>query len=434
MVADAGSRDLRIDEINLALFPMAGSFSDQVDKEMTTFTGVIHRDNLERFADIALKQLLDPGMRDEDFSRLKAQQLNELVQDLRANNEEELGKERLQANVFAGTPYAHPPLGTVAGIESLTPADVRSFMAGYYTLANLDLGLAGDVPATFIERVRDELSRLPRGTPATPPPVAGRPTNAMEVEIIEKDTRATAISFGHPIAVTRNHPDFIPLWLARAWLGEHRASHGRLFQRIRELRGMNYGNYAYVEAFPRGMYQSFPDANRARRAQLFEIWIRPVMPEHAVFAFKTALHELEKLIESGLTSAEFETTRDYLSKNVFVMLKTQDQQLGYALDSRWYGIDDFATFVRERLAAITPADVNNAVRRHLSSRDLHAVFITSDAARLRDELVSDAVTTISYDAPKPPELLEEDRIIGARKLPIRPNAIRITPVSEVFAR
>ncbi len=39
---------------------------------------------------------------------------------------------------------------------------------------------------------------------------------------------------------------------------------------------MNYGDYAYIEAFPRGMFQFFPDPNMARRAQLFEVWLRPL--------------------------------------------------------------------------------------------------------------------------------------------------------------
>ena len=36
-------------------------------------------------------------------------------------------------------------------------------------------------------------------------------------------------------------------------------------------------------------------------------------------------------------------------KNVFVMTATQDQQLGYALDSKWYGIPEFTAYMRERL-------------------------------------------------------------------------------------
>ena len=101
------------------------------------------------------------------------------------------------------------------------------------------------------------------------------------MHILEKDTRATAISFGFPTAVTRSHPDFPALSVARAALGEHRMTTGRLFQRIREVRGMNYGDYAYLEAFPGGMFTFFPSPNLARQAQIFEIWIRPVVPANA---------------------------------------------------------------------------------------------------------------------------------------------------------
>ena len=62
------------------------------------------------------------------------------------------------------------------------------------------------------------------------------------------------------------------------------------------------------------------------------------------------------------------------------------------------------------------------------------MIITKDAQALRDALVSDAPSTVTYDAEKPPELLAEDKVIGARKLGIRSEAVRITPVEEVFAR
>ncbi len=83
MIAEAGSKAMTIDEINAALYPMAGSFTAQVDKEMTTFTGMVHRDNWPRFADVVLRQLLAPGFREDDFRRLREAQLNALVEDLR---------------------------------------------------------------------------------------------------------------------------------------------------------------------------------------------------------------------------------------------------------------------------------------------------------------------------------------------------------------
>ena len=263
--------------------------------------------------------------------------------------------------------------------------------------------------------------------------VTTREVAGLNVEIVKKETRSVAVSFGHPIEVRRGHPDFIALWLARAWLGEHRASNGRLYNRIREVRGMNYGDYAYIEAFPRGMYQFFPDANLGRQAQVFEVWLRPLRPEQAVFALKLALFELRNLVQDGISEKDFEATREYLAKNVFVMTKTQDQQLGYALDSDWYGTPEFTKYVRDELAKLTAERVNDVVRRHLSWHNLQVVMIAADADGLRDELLSNEPSTIAYDGEKPAELLAEDRTVGAYDLGLTEEQIRVTNVDVVFA-
>jgi zinc protease len=435
MVASSGSRERKIDEVTRALFPLAGSFNEQTDKEMTTFSGSTHKDNWDRFLGIALPLLVDPGFREEDFRRLKDAQKNALVLDLKDNNEEEFGKERLQANVFAGTPYGHPVLGTVKGIESITLDDVKEFYRKAYTQGAVRVGISGDVSDAMVASLKTALARLPAGEGLAPTPaIRGRMPNGLDVEIIEKNTRATAISFGLPIEVTRSHPDFPALWLAKTWLGEHRASSARLYQRIREERGMNYGDYAYIEAFPRGMFQFFPNPNLGRKAQLFEVWIRPVAPQNGHFALRAALFELDKMIQNGLSQQDFETTRGYLQKNVFVMTATQDQQLGYALDAQWYRTPEFTRMMRDGLARLTVADVNAAIRKHLSAKNLSIVIITKDAAGLKDKLVTDAFSPISYDAKKPQALLDEDQQIGSMKLGIRPEAVRITPAVQAFAQ
>jgi zinc protease len=434
MIVDAGSRSLTIDQVNAVLYPMAGSFVSQVDREMTTFTGSIHRDNWRKFLSTVVPQVVEPGFRDEDFRRVKEAQLNALVEDLRSNNEEELAKERLQANIFAGTPYGHTALGTVAGLASITLDDVRGFVRSAYTRSRLIIGVSGAVPDDLVDLLKLQLGRLPAGDVPAPASWTVRRPSGLEIEIVEKDTRSAAISFGLPIAVTRSHPDFAALSVARVWLGEHRASSGRLYQRIREVRGMNYGDYAYIEAFPRGMFQFVPDPNLARRQQIFEVWIRPVVPENANMALRIALYEVDRLLSQGLTQAEFEQARDYLMKNVFVMTARQDHQLGYELDSMWYEAGEFTSTMRKALEGLTAARVNAAIRQHWSATDLSVVIVTGDAARLRQQLVSDTFAPIRYDGERPASLLEEDRAIGTRKLGIVPATVRVTPLSEVFAK
>lgn len=173
-------------------------------------------------------------------------------------------------------------MGTVKGLDSITLDDVKNFWKTAYTQGAVRVGISGDVTEAMTASLKQALAKLPEGAglPATTAPV-GKIPNGLEVEIIEKNTRATAISFGLPLTVTRSHPDFPALWMVKTWLGEHRSSSALLYQRIRELRGMNYGDYAYTEAFPRGMFQFFPNPNLGRKAQLFEVWIRPVAPETA---------------------------------------------------------------------------------------------------------------------------------------------------------
>ena len=434
MIADAGSKALRIDEINKALYPIAGAFRAQVDKEMTAFTLSVHRDNWAPFAAVVLPQLLEPGFRTEDFERIRARQLNALTIDLRSNNEEELGKEWLQNRLFEGTPYGHTVNGTIAALESITLDDVRAFASRHYSTGNLAVGISGGVTDEVTASLAAALGRLPAGDTPRVAGVAAKAPQGYAVDIIAKDTRATAISFGHPIAVTRASADFAALDVARAWLGEHRASMSHLYDRIREKRGMNYGDYAYIEAFPRGMYQFFPDPNIARQQQLFEVWIRPVVPENGHMALRIALHEVEKLVTQGLTQEQFESTRDYLMKNVYVKTSTANQQVGYALDSQWYGIGEYTAHMRAALAKLTVDDVNRAIRAHIRPRDLQIVMITQDALDLKRRLVGDEPSTITYEAEKPQALLDEDKLIGAMKLGIRADAVRILPVEEVFRR
>ena len=66
MTSEAGSKMLSIDQIEAVMYPMAAGFGNQVDKELTTFTWSIHKDNWLKFLGIVLPQLLDPGFREDD--------------------------------------------------------------------------------------------------------------------------------------------------------------------------------------------------------------------------------------------------------------------------------------------------------------------------------------------------------------------------------
>ena len=432
MISGGGTRKLSYSEIVQAMYPMATRFSSQVDTEMTVFIGSTHKDNLQKYFDLICGMLLEPGWKEEDFSRVKSDAINEIKVNLRGTNDEELGKEALYGFIYQGHPYGHYNTGRVEALEKLTLDDVKAFYQANYSRPNLVFGIAGDYGREFLQRAQARFGSLPEGTRSSLTLPRPEPIEGNQVRIIEKGARATAISLGYPIEITRSHKDWVALYLVQSYFGQHRSSNSYLYQRLRELRGLNYGDYAYIEYFPRGMFQFHPDPNLGRRQQIFQVWIRPVEPQNAHFALRTAIYELGKLSREGMKQKDFEDTRRFLSKFVNVLTKTQDLQLGYQLDSRYYGIPGFAEYVKTGLAKLTLADVNRVIRENLRAENLMIVIVAQDAAKLKQALVSNAPSPVHYNAPKPDEILNEDKMLQDYQLKIAESGVKIIPVEQVF--
>jgi len=194
---------------------------------------------------------------------------------------------------------------------------------------------------------------------------------------------------------------------------------------------MNYGDYAYIEYFPNGMFQFHPSTNLGRQQQIFQVWIRPVRSNNdAHFATRVAMYELENLIDTGMSESDFEATRSFLSKFVSLLTDGQSRQLGYAIDSKYYQIDDFASYVRDELNNLTLDDVNRVIRENLNMDNMQYVFITRDGADLRDRLMSDQASPMTYDAELPQDVLDGDRMIDS--IPLGFDSVTVVPAEEVF--
>lgn len=252
MLADASTERLGYEEILDALFPLAAGYDASVSEEMTVIAGRVHRDNLEAYYPLLIDAVLAPAFQAEDLERLKSQALNYLENTLRYASDEDLGKAVLQSRVFAGTRYAHPPVGLIESLRRISLEDVRAFYREHYRRGNVVIGIGGGCDEALVRRLRTDLARLPEGRPAPLAPPEPPPIRGLQVTIVEKDAPATAISLGFPISILRGPREWYALAVANSYLGEHRNSSSHLYQVLREARGLNYGDYSYIEHFPQG--------------------------------------------------------------------------------------------------------------------------------------------------------------------------------------
>src|SRR5690606_21074901 len=116
--------------------------------------------------------------------------------------------------VFNGTPYAHPPRGTVAGLKSITLDDVRAFYRTHYTPSSTVLGIAGGYEDELVARLQSTVAALPSGPDSARPDIAPPPIAGREVLIVDKPGADASISFGFPIDVRRGERSFYALAIA----------------------------------------------------------------------------------------------------------------------------------------------------------------------------------------------------------------------------
>lgn len=431
LIAEGGTKSLTYEQLLEKLYPMAASLDGACRKEETVFLGTIHRDNLAAFLPLATELLNAPRFAPEDFERLRNVALDYVSKTLRGNNDEELGKWTLQCALYHGHPYGHPDLGTVAGLKAISLDDVKAFHKTFYTREALTLGIAGGFTSDTSQQVESSLAPLPRkGLDIRKLPAPATP-HGLEVTIVSKPADATAISIGFPIDITRSDVDFYALAVANSYLGEHRTFNGELMNALRGKRGLNYGDYAYIEDFIQEGMSTFPVPNNPRRQQYFSIWIRPVPRDKAVFALRAALWELDRLVEKGMSQDDFEATRSYLLNYSKLWVQTLSRRLGYAIDGRFYGRKDLVTELAERLPRLTVDQVNAAIRKHLRPAGMKVAIVAQNASELRDILSANKPSPMTYDTQGTPEdILTEDKQIAV--FPLKDVSVQIVPVEKMF--
>jgi zinc protease len=434
LLAQGGTQELSFKQVIEKMYPWAAGIDVQPDKEVTTFIGNVHRDHLENFYKIFSDLMLHPRLDGEDFNRVKDDAINYLTNNLRSINDEELGKQTLQSLVYDEHPYGTTVNGTVQGIAAITLDDVKSYYQTMYTQSQLSIGIAGDYPKGFVEKMKKDFSQLPKGAVTIVPLPKPKEIRDIEVTIVEKPARATAISFGFPVEVTRADNDFYALMVVNSYFGEHRTFNGVLMNKIRGDRGINYGDYSYIENFIQEGGSRFFIPNIPRRQQYFSVWIRPTKPEDAHFSLREAMRELKILCEKGLTKEQFETSRDFVVNYSKLWVQTQNRRLGFELDSKFYGTEFFIDKLEKELKKLTVADVNKAIKKYLQYQNVKVAIVAQNAHELKEKILTNAESPIHYATKVPDAILEEDKLIVKYPLNINKDAFNVVSANELFEK
>ncbi len=426
-----GTQSYSRKEIEDTLDFIASDIGVNCQKDITVFSGRTLQNNLEEFYRLFSEILLKPTFPKDEFEKLKIDQ-RDVIEAIR-ENDEALIRETFNNFIYQDHPYGHLNPGRIDSINALTEADVRNFYEGHFKKGKILLGLAGAVPDSLIAKVENDFGSFSEGLDQQDKAPKATVLGKRKILVVEKEGRTqTQIRIGHPHSLTKKDPDYYPLLLANNYLGKHRVSIGRLYQEIREKRGLSYGAYSYIEhflGFSGPIKLSVP--NLARKEQYFSMWIYP-KSENAKFVIKLALKEMTELVGMGLGKEHLREIQSYTINNFPFEVETPIRKLAVMLDDVIYETRDFAARFEERIEAVTSEDVKRAAKEHLFPDRVTIAVLVSDGERFVNEMLSPQTVLEYPSGVNPRDFEKEDHLIKSFSLDLAKGDFRIVKAAGLF--
>jgi zinc protease len=431
-LVEAGAGTMTGEQLQQALYPTGNSLRVQVHREFVTFRLRCHRDHALLCTELFTAVITQPAFEEEPLERLKDEAVYSITDGI-LSDEEQLGEEVLNGLLFEGHPYGHPVVGRGGTIPLLSAKRARTFYQQHYLRSSITVGVAGHYTDTHRNALQTGLEKLstapgPDLAMLDPVPIKGR-----TLAVVATQTPVTGFHLGHLHEVDRNHKDWPALYLATLALGAHRQSSGRLFETIRTQRGLNYGDYAYMEAFSQRGRSTYPDQGVLHLQPMFYLWLRPTDHTNGAFTLKLAIDELETWTEKGLSAEEFESSKNYALGHLPLEAQDVGRRLAYELEAFTHGVPNILEDLPQRLESQTLEQVNTAIRTHVQPEHLMIAAVSGEGATLVEQLTGNQPTPIEYANVDPePSQSERDAVIAEKDLSLDAQATEVLETTGIF--
>lgn len=367
-------------------FDAVGAVSNaSTSKEATNYWSHMVATDMDRLLPVLVDMVTDSKLDDRDVEVERSVILDELA--MRDDSPQDVAGETYARALYGAKPLGRPVGGTTESVESLTANQLRGLYRSKYGPSNLVVAVAGSVDHNQIERqLMDELeaspwvSRLFEGGPQPkrninvehPVPFDGPsqlgaaevrsdsdPSLANEITLHRDVEQAHIITGAHWMGALDPRQPVSALTMNI--LGGGMSS--RLFQEIREKRGLAYSTYSYAPAyFDTGFFGLYSGC----------------APQNLEEVEKLLWAEVEKLASSGPTDWELQKAKGQMRGAITLNLEDSGSRMVRLARSEMAG--QFIPIVDglKRVDAVTAQDVQAAATMMIESPKTTAVVTSNE--------------------------------------------------------
>jgi predicted Zn-dependent peptidase len=347
-------------EISSAIEAVGGETNAFTSKEYTCFYARVIDKDLPLAVDVISDLITSSEVKPDDVDAERKVVLEEIA--MRDDDPSDLIHDLFLEKYYGDTPLGRPILGTIESIKGMSRNTVFNYYRNRYKPEDLVVAVAGNIKhKKVVEMVEDALSKdnfldqrkkdfVVRKSPAIKVPGKG------EVTLLDRKTEQAHIVYGVP-GVARDDKRRFALSILSSALGGGMSS--RLFQEIREKRGLAYSTYAYSQQFAGSGVLSF------------YVGCKPDKAEESVKIIQSILNDVA---ENGLTVEEIKRAKGAVSGSLVLSQEdTGSRMTRIGKSELVYGqVLSFDEILRE-ISAVTPDQIKEIAHQILPTSPTLAV-------------------------------------------------------------
>ncbi|MGE5561350.1 MAG: M16 family metallopeptidase [Chloroflexota bacterium] len=344
-----GTRRRTARELAEAIEDVGGQINAYTAKDYSCFYAKVRQPDIGIAVDVLGDMLTESTFTPDDVDRERGVVLDEIR--LAEDDPGDVVHDLFCSTCWPTSPLGRPVSGTRLTVSAISQSEVVNFFRSHYGLGNLVVVAAGAVDH---EQLIELVERHFLGATAPAPAVLldiPQPCFSPDFAYRARATEQVHLCLGSE-ALAIDDPDVYTLEVANVLIGGGASS--RLFQEVREERGLAYDIYSYP---------SFH-----RRAGLFTVYAA-ASPDLAVEVAEIAIAELRSLIATPPTEREVARARAQLLASLTFGLESSGSRAARIGKSQFYlGRVETIEEAGDLIARVTPADIQRLAGRLFSGR------------------------------------------------------------------
>jgi len=343
--------------ISQAVEGIGGYLNAWTSEENTCFYSRARHDRLEDLLDVLVDMFLHSRFSPADLAKER-----EVIKEERAmylDQPAHYVQELLNASLWPRQPLGRSITGTPRTLDALSRNTMLRFLRAHYVTGAIVIAAAGNLHhAQLVKAVKRYARSFLAGPRPRPEPAVNR-QNQPRVRLHTKKTEQTQLALGLRTCPRRDERRFA-LRLLNTILGENMSS--RLFQEVREDRGLAYSIYSTISFFnDTGDFVISAGLDAGNLPRVLQLTLR----------------ELSRLREELPTAAEFRRARDYVIGQMDLSLEsTENQMMWLGEQLLGFGRVVEPAEIRQRLAQVTPTQIRAVARDFFRADRLNLALVS----------------------------------------------------------